>query len=492
MDKTLYYKSKCIRHGKYLLLIFFAIFLLTGSQKDNSEIRILFAGDILLSRNVKEEIQTRKTFPWDNLKTLFHSADLVVGNLEGAVGGIQDQLISKVQSPVFKIDSADIKMLNEAGFKIITIENNHSLDLGQKGKRNTIEALKKSSITPNYFDNSPQFFTVKDVVISLISLNIVLCRDSSKDLLPSIEIEQKLRLAKSLSNIVILSIHWGSELLDWPSREQRETAKWLIKNGADVIIGSHPHVIQKPELIEGKPVFFSLGNHLFDQKYPRTKEGLIVDLRIRNGGFSCNGIITHTKPNSFYPEITDSIDYKFEPVKYRSTPFSINGFSFKPLSVSEGDDNRIILKAFQNGKNVWNTHPMSIISISSGKLEGESEYLSMLEKHYSSLDSEFNVRPYVYSLDDKGLIARWRGSALAWPLIDAQISPNDGKILCALHRGDSFIKLNKGIKDRRVAAYKWNGFGFKGVSDTIACKICEELYKEYKKFSNITEECDHP
>jgi len=79
-------------------------------------------------------------------------------------------------------------------------------------------------------------------------------------------------------------------------------------------------------------------------------------------------------------------------------------------------------------------------------------------------------------MDNKGLIARWRGSALAWPLIDAQISPADKKVLCALHRGDSFIKLDKSVKNTRIGAYKWNGFGFKGISDSIACKACEELY----------------
>jgi hypothetical protein len=433
-------------------------------------------GDILLSRNVKEEFQTRKTFPWENMKPLFHSADLVVGNLEGAVGDINDQVNSPLDSPVFPIDPTDIPMLAEAGFKVLTIENNHSFDLGLTGKKNTVEALQKNGLIPSYLKNSPRFFTYKDVVISLISLNIVSGRDSSKNQIPSIEIEQKLRLARSLSNIVIVSIHWGSELLEWPNREQRETAGWLVKNGADIIIGSHPHVIQKPELIEGKPVFFSLGNHLFDQKYPHTKEGLVVDIRISNGKFSCNGILTHTQRNSFYPEISDTFDFQFEPIPYRINPLKINGYTLKPKSVTDACENNIILQAFQNNQLVWNSHPLSLFSVSSCKLDGENEYLFALEKHFSNMDNEMNVRPYVYSLDNKGLIARWRGSALAWPLIDAQISPADKKVLCALHRGDSFIKLDKSVKNTRIGAYKWNGFGFKGISDSIACKACEELY----------------
>lgn len=478
MDKALHYRGKCIGYGRNFILNSVFLFLLIGCAKDSSEIRILFVGDILLSRNVKEEIQSRKALPWQNLSSLFRSADLVAGNLEGAVGKYQEQLDSKLESPVFSIDSSDIPMLKEAGFKIITIENNHSFDLGSKGKAKSIEVLRKDSLNPVYFDNSPQFYTVKGVEISLVTLNDVICRDSSKNEIPSIEVEQKLRLAKNLSNIVIVSIHWGSELLDWPNKRQREIAHWLIKNGADIIIGSHPHVVQKPEMIDGKPVFFSLGNHLFDQKYPSSKEGLIADVRILNGKISCNGINTHTKPHSFYPVISNSVDYKFDPIHYKDIPLRVSNYTLKPLSVFQDDKNRIVLQAFQSDKLVWKTLPMSILTISSCKLDGENEFLFTLQKHYSSIDKEISVRPYVYSLDKKGLVARWRGSALAWPLIDAQISPVDNKTLCALHRGDSFIKLDKNIKSKRVAAYEWSGFGFKGISDSIACEMCEKLYKE--------------
>jgi poly-gamma-glutamate synthesis protein (capsule biosynthesis protein) len=121
---------------------------------------------------------------------------------------------------------------------------------------------------------------------------------------------------------------------------------------------------------------------------------------------------------------------------------------------------------------------MSIISVSPAKLDGEHDFLFALEKHYSTLDSEMNVRPYVYDLDNRGLVARWRGSALAWPLLDAQIPAADNTVLCALHRGDSFILPDTTNRNRRVAAYRWNGFGFKGISDSIACKLCNLLYKE--------------
>jgi hypothetical protein len=480
MDKTVHYRSTCIRYGKYFILIITLTFILSFS-KDNNETRILFVGDILLSRNIKEELSFNKDLPWSNLKSLFNSSDLVIGNLEGAVGDKKHAYNSPIESPVFDIDSLDISKLKEAGFNFLSVENNHSLDLGEKGKNKTIKILRENSLTPIYFDNSPQFITIKNLVISIIALNDIICRDSSKNSIPSIEVEQKIRMARNLSNIVIITIHWGSELLDWPNKRQREIADWLIKKGADIIIGSHPHVIQKPELVRGKPVFFSLGNHLFDQKYPSTKEGLIVDIRIQNGKFACTGYLTHTKQRSFYPEVTDSINFNFKSFDYKDTLLHLNNFILKPLSLVEENKNRIVLQAFQDGKFAWKSFPLPLVSVCSCKLDGKNEYLFALQEHYSSIDSEVNVRPYVYALDKFGLVPRWRGSALAWPLIDAQISPFDNKTLFALHRGDSFINLDKRKVTNRIAVYKWNGFGFNGVSDSTLNNLCSKQYNDYRK-----------
>jgi len=478
MDKTICNFRKRLRHPKYVLLAFLVVISTLSCKSNQPEVHILFTGDILLSRNVIAEYQFRKSSPWEDLKPLFQSADLVIGNLEGAVGKSEGRFLPGSGSPLFYIDKENISLLREAGFNIITNENNHNSDPGTGSKEKTIEALQDCKITPVYYENSPWFFTIKDVIIALVTLNMIPGRDVSNNQLPSIEIKQKLRLARNLAKIVIVSIHWGSELLDWPSREQRATAKWLIDNGADIIIGSHPHVIQEPEIIEGKPVFFSLGNHLFDQKYPETKEGLIVEITIRAGSYECNGIITHTKANSFYPEIAGNKNYHFEILPLNNNALKVNNCTLKPLSVSENNQNKIVIEAYQMNKKVWCTHPMSIVSIEAGKLDGENEYLFTIEKHYSGLDGEIGPRPYVYTLDNVGLLAKWRGSALAWPLLDAVISPLDNTVLCALHRGDSFITLEKTSTETRVAAYRWNGFGFTGIIDSIICKSCSDLFGE--------------
>jgi len=475
MDKTVCCHPKSYWNGKHLLLGLVFWLFIQGCYAKQPVIRVLFVGDILLSRNVRSEIQTRNTSPWEVLQPFFKSASLVIGNLEGAVGKREDQFLSKSDSPVFAIDSADIRLLGDAGFNTITLGNNHRLDLGEIGRQKTINALQNCGITPVTPENSPQFFTVKNLVIAVVTINMIPGRDFSKDQVPSVGLKQKLRLAQSLSNLVVVSIHWGSELLSWPNRSQREAATWLVGNGADIIIGHHPHVIQKPEMINGKPVFFSLGNHLFDQKYPETKTGLIVEMLIQNGKAQCRGILTHTQQNSFYPEIIKNQDFKLNAIELRNNALEINGYQLRPKSVSETGQPKIILEAFQNGEKQWKTPPMSLVMIGSGKLDDRRDYLFTLENHYSSLDKENSLRPYVYDIDRKGLFAKWRGSALAWPLLDALLLPANPTIVCALHRGDSFINPDKSATNNRVAAYRWNGFGFKGVSDSTTCESCRKL-----------------
>lgn len=474
MDKTIYYKSGSRWNAKIIVLILVCFSTFNSCVKESEPVRILFVGDILLSRNVRDEYNSRKTFPWEKLNSLFQSSNLVIGNLEGAVGTSEDQINPKALSPVFAIDSCDIALLSKARFSAMTIENNHSFDLGEKGKNKTISVLNENNIKSISFKNSPYFFNLKENIISIIAINLVLDRDSSKFQIPSIEIKQKLRLARILSNVVIVSIHWGSELLEWPNNQQRKAAKWLIANGADVIIGHHPHVVQQPELIDGKPVYFSLGNHLFDQKYKSSKEGLMAEIIIDNGKIICNGIKTVNQKNSFYPEIKGSTENYFNPIEFQTKHFTINNIQIIPENIDIL--NKIILKAYSNHHLLWKSHPMSLVDIQKIKIENKNEHLFALESYYSTLDKEINIRPYVYSIDDQGITARWRGSALAWPMIDARISPYNNRILCALHRGDAFISIGKSFKSKKVVAYQWNGFGFNAINDTIACKICEKAF----------------
>ena len=93
------------------------------------------------------------------------------------------------------------------------------------------------------------------------------------------------------------------------------------------------------------------------------------------------------------------------------------------------------------------------------------------------MDGEDNLRPCVYEVRADGLVPKWRGTALAWPLLDAAFLQQQNGVLCALHRGDSFLVSEPESHSRRVAAYRWNGFGFSGIDDPDLLRACEESFQ---------------
>jgi hypothetical protein len=156
-------------------------------------------------------------------------------------------------------------------------------------------------------------------------------------------------------------------------------------------------------------------------------------------------------------------------------PDSVGEVALRGRSV----DSQYAMEGWRTGARAWRSATMPLVSVQTGKLAGTDgpDYVFTLERRPSSIDGEDGLRPYVYEAGPKGLVARWRGSALAWPLLDAALLPGRDGLLCALHRQDSFLVLQPGSAGVRTAVYRWNGFGFSGVEDAAAAAACRELFR---------------
>jgi poly-gamma-glutamate synthesis protein (capsule biosynthesis protein) len=141
-------------------------------------------------------------------------------------------------------------------------------------------------------------------------------------------------------------------------------------------------------------------------------------------------------------------------------------------------DRGYLIEGSREGLRPWRSQALPLLSAEAGRLAGSHapEYLFTLEQHSSSIDGEEGVRPYVYEALAGGLVARWRGSALAWPLLDATLLPGGDGVLCALHRLDSFLVLQPKATGVRTAAYRWNGFGFSGLDDADILAACRSVF----------------
>jgi poly-gamma-glutamate synthesis protein (capsule biosynthesis protein) len=462
--------------------------LANAQASDAEEGRLLFAGDVLLAREAAREIDMRGgVSPWSELKGLGH-ADFAMANFEGAVGD-GDGCKAQTGAPCFEARPETLRHLAEAGFTAVGLANNHAGDLGGAGRRRAKEALTAAGLDALTFEDSPGFVRVGRRSIAVVAINTVRGRDGAVDPAPSLETERKLRLARAFADWVVVFVHWGAELKDWPQPAQRSLAEWFVNNGADLVVGHHPHVTAAPECVHGRPVFYSLGNHVFDQKYPESKRGVIADCRIRNNALSCSALNTETPPGTSFPRLVDGPAGGAGAIADCAAParggLTVSRQRLRPW----GEPNRLAVgsmviegrpvEAGAEGLASWKVAGRRVLSAETGRLAADHPpYLLTVERHHSPIDSEDGPRPYVYDVADRGLIARWRGSALAWPLIDARLVDGaDGvALLCALHRADSFIRLNPASTGTRTAIYRWAGFGFHAVDDEAAASRCQEMY----------------
>ncbi len=125
-------------------------------------------------------------------------------------------------------------------------------------------------------------------------------------------------------------------------------------------------------------------------------------------------------------------------------------------------DGTLGLEGRKPGQRTWhNQGPTRLLEAEAGQFAPhQPQRLLLLQRVYSRLDGTNDPRPYVYDIQDDGLRAIWRGTALGWPLRDAIIVQAKPDILCALHRDDNFLVLNSTAPATRIEAWRWNGFGF--------------------------------
>jgi poly-gamma-glutamate synthesis protein (capsule biosynthesis protein) len=472
--------TRAVRGLLFLLVLLQASWAMAATP----QYRLVFAGDILLAREVAHEIATRHgASPWVDMGKILEPADLVMGNLEGTVG--EPETCAAPVELCFADDPRLLRLAKQAGFTALGIANNHSGDLGQMGRHATRMALASSGLTPIGSPESPAFIRLGNRTVAIVAISLVPARDGVVDAVPSWQVAQKLRLARAVADWVIVFVHWGKELADWVVPEQESQATWLVGHGADVIIGAHPHTVQPPACVDGRPVFYSLGNHVFDQKYAATKRGLIAECRIAGDSLTCGARATETPMGSSFPRPAGRLaspDLAHCSVE-ASVPLTVGAQTIRawtfPGQITA--DDRIVLEG-KSSLGIWRTEPGALVSAAVGSLvPGGPPMLVTLEQHPSSMDSEDGPRPYVYDVTPHGLIARWRGSALAWPLLDVVlIEDKHGQAyLCALHRGDSFIMLDPARPSKpRIQLYRWNGFGFSGVSDMELTERCGAQYAD--------------
>ena len=286
-----------------LTICFFLLFIfgLTKDGKTQEEdtcfVKLAAVGDIMLARGVNNKIKkVGPNYPFEKTKEILNQADIAFCNLECP---INNRATGKSEGNVFGIKSQDATGLSFAGFDIVSLGNNHTLDQGRKGLLSTMEFLTQEKIQfvgagKNYQEaNLPTILEVKGLKIAFLAyclypLEGVVFKEDA----PSVaffnpdRVKSTIEKLRNEVDIIVVSLHWGTEYAKSPSTEQKAIAHQIIDWGAKLILGHHPHVVQKIEEYNGGVIVYSLGNFVFDQHLPETKKSMIFKAKLSKKGVS--------------------------------------------------------------------------------------------------------------------------------------------------------------------------------------------------------------
>lgn len=310
-----------------LLLVFFIILVISNVSKSplqfsgtkkteeqtsaevippDTTINMAVIGDIMCHGPNYQDAYDAKTKTYDfstfftQIKSYISNADVAIGNLETTFAGG-----TKAYSgyPTFNSPPELAQAVKDMGIDVLTTANNHSMDTGYNGLENTIDELDKIGIehTGTFkSQESKDTILIKDVngiKIAILSytygtngIAIPKGKEYCINLIDKDLIKSQLDKAKELNpDVICVSMHWGIEYKTKQNSEQEQLADFLFENGADIILGSHPHVLEPMEkrtvtLEDGSTkdgfVIYSLGNFCSAQKDKYTKDSIILNLQL--------------------------------------------------------------------------------------------------------------------------------------------------------------------------------------------------------------------
>jgi poly-gamma-glutamate capsule biosynthesis protein CapA/YwtB (metallophosphatase superfamily) len=287
------------------LIAFFTFFLtITASafaidQLNQDEIQIAAVGDLMLGgRTEPFLIKAGPDYPFVDVKPILQKADVVVGNLECPISlrgnAVENKKFTLRAGP---IASTALKM---AGFRVMSLANNHTMDFGPLALQETLANLDDNGILHsgagmNLDDaRSPAILKVKKTTLAFLSYSLTFPLEffasaRRPGTAPGYMefVKTDIEKIRPLADIIIVSFHWGAELLTAAKDYQIALGRQAIDWGADVVLGHHPHVLQELELYKGRLIAYSLGNFVFGSESNRTNNSIILLLTFKNKNLVC-------------------------------------------------------------------------------------------------------------------------------------------------------------------------------------------------------------
>lgn len=370
---------------KFRVLILFLIATVSASAQDTTRLSLLFVGDIMQhDSNIAaalDPISKKHDYSacFEYVAPILRAADLTIGNLELTLAGPPFK-----GYPQFSAPDALAVELKRVGFDVLVTANNHSLDRRRKGVERTLKVLDSLEIShTGTFKDSMDRVSAYPLIIkkdgfqlSLLNYTygtngIPVTKPNIVNLIDTVAIKIDLAKARAQeSDAIIVFLHWGAEYQSLPNQEQKRLAVLCLREGAKLVIGAHPHVLQPMvwNQQDDQLIAYSLGNFVSGQR-PRYRDGgamLWIDLqKIKHDSTSTTSI--------------RNAEYELEWVKKSNDKFVMMPFRYfegDTLFVKEKTSREAFALFAKDSRSLFNKHNIQI-----------------KEKNYSAQDSMiFSIR----------------------------------------------------------------------------------------------------
>lgn len=263
----------------------------TGPQQEKKETGILVTGDLMLDWGVKEVMeQNSPSYPGRYIKPLTERYHITVANLETPIA--RDCKFTQNKLYTFRGEPEHLQLLTYLNIRAVSLANNHIGDCGRQGMRATMRHLRDHSIAYGGLGPHGPLKERQHIHSNVNGNKVTILAYGQKTLeqdratpdslgayYPKADIvEQETKYWRRHSDILIASVHWGTEYYDRPLGRQKKLARRLIDWGADAVIGHHSHWFQGIETYKDGVIIYSLGNFIFGSNSPYLRNGYIAGL----------------------------------------------------------------------------------------------------------------------------------------------------------------------------------------------------------------------
>ena len=257
----------------------------TETEINQEDTVLLFGGDVLIKASTESIYKNNGVtgLVSEEILAEMQNADIMMVNHEFQFSTRGEPMEDKQFT--FQTDPKNVQILLDLGIDIVSLANNHSLDCGQDALQDTFVTLDEAGILYAGAGDSKeraeelQVIEVNGKKFGFLAATRVIpvagwdVRNKQPGLFTTYDdtrLVERIRESKEECDFLAVYVHWGIEREEYPEEYQNVIAKHCVEAGADVIIGAHPHVLQGIEFIDEKPVFYSLGNYIFNSNIPKT------------------------------------------------------------------------------------------------------------------------------------------------------------------------------------------------------------------------------